>query len=129
MASIESMLMGASTDDEKARMLADSLRGQKRAADLFSMSTISPLAGAARAESQNVMDSAKCGGVLREARQRSDALKAQRDQQQSNWERDFAYKQKNDAAGSGDVTEDNMQLLLAGHLEETQKQFAASSKK
>ncbi len=54
-------------DEEKTRALADSLRGRKRAADFFSVSTINPIAKGAQAEAGDVMASAEEVGGLRKA--------------------------------------------------------------
>ena len=54
-------------DDEKQRMLADSLRGRKRAADFFAATTVPQIAQMAQQEQANVLDSAKQAGVLRRA--------------------------------------------------------------
>ncbi len=79
MATIESMLgIGNLTDDEQMKVMANSLRGKKDAADILSMSTLKPVARSAAAEQGNVVDAANRGGALRAVRQR-DLLDADRD--------------------------------------------------
>ena len=63
-------LMGLGvTDDDRMRALADSLRGRRQAADVFSMSTIQPLSQAARGEQAQIQATAEGIGALRRARQ------------------------------------------------------------
>lgn len=60
-------LLGLEIDDEeKTRALADTLRGRKRAADFFSLSTVDPIARGAQAEAGDVLASAKTAGSLRQ---------------------------------------------------------------
>ena len=66
MSSIDALLRPVSKEDE-LRALADSLRKRKRAADFFAMSTIKPLAAMGKASGEQVMDSVKQQGLLREA--------------------------------------------------------------
>lgn len=56
-------------DDQKTRMLADSLRGRKDAADRFALSTIGNIAGGAQSEQKAVQMGAQQAGGLRKARQ------------------------------------------------------------
>ena len=56
------------TDDQRLQALADSLRGRRQAADVFAMSTISPLAKAAQGEQRRVQATAEGIGALRRAR-------------------------------------------------------------
>ena len=62
-----SALMSPATDEEELQALADSLRGRKRAADFFSLSTIAPLQQMAQGQQREVQDAAKGQGVLRRA--------------------------------------------------------------
>ena len=68
MATLEQLYMiGAPTDEEKARMLADQLRGKRQAASAFALSTVPEIAQSAQASQQNVLQAAQRGGALREA--------------------------------------------------------------
>lgn len=61
-------LMGLDvSDEERLRMLADSLRGKKRAADFFSLSTVPTINEAASAQQKGIASSADAAGVLKNA--------------------------------------------------------------
>ena len=108
---MDALLSGAPLEEDKYAAMADSLRGQKRAADIFSMSTLKPLAGAAQTESGNVMTSAKRGGVLREAARRSAEQKANRIE--DNEYRDRALKQALTISREGRVSAENIAAAKA----------------
>lgn len=67
MADIDTLMGLGISDEEKALMMANKLRGQKQAADLFSMSTIAPIAQGAQAQQQATLQAAERGGALRKA--------------------------------------------------------------
>jgi hypothetical protein len=68
MDAITALLSGDTlTDDQKMKQTADALRGQQRAGDFFSMSTIAPLQQLGQQTSQDAMKAARAGGVRREA--------------------------------------------------------------
>jgi len=72
------VLMGLGLErPDQAQALADQLRGRKQAADLFSMSTIGPVAQAATNEREAILGAAQRGGALIRARKKlEDARKA-----------------------------------------------------
>jgi hypothetical protein len=61
-------LMGgdALTDDDKLKATANSLRNANNAANLFSLSTVAPIANAAKARRSNIMDAATRAGRARQ---------------------------------------------------------------
>lgn len=62
------MMMGLDlTDEERMRMLADSLRGKQEAADFFALSTVPNISGAATARGEELKDTAERVGVLKNA--------------------------------------------------------------
>lgn len=63
-------LMLPISDEDKMRMMAESLRGRKNAADFFALSSIKSIADNAKAEQQYVSDVATRQGVLKEALER-----------------------------------------------------------
>lgn len=102
MPTIDALLgIGNLTDEERMRTMADSLRGQKRAADVFSLSTIAPIAQSARQESANIMGAAEQAGTLRQ-RALTRAAQAERDklatrrfeQGQENWQATFDQRER-----------------------------------
>ncbi len=65
---IEALLNPTADNEEEMAALANSLRGKKRAADFFSLSTIDPISQMAQGSQGEIMDSAKQQGMLRKAR-------------------------------------------------------------
>lgn len=57
------------SDEEKMRVLSDQLRGKKRAADFFALSTVEPIQRAAAGKQQDILQSAQQAGVLNRAMQ------------------------------------------------------------
>ena len=82
-------------DDEQQRMLADRLRGQQRAADFFSLSSVAPISGAAQAEQKRVTNSAAQAGVLRKALDEQRAMNARNQAQISSREREGEADRQN----------------------------------
>lgn len=65
-----SAMLGLDIDDaQKTRMLANSLRDRKDAADRFALSTISNISGGAQGEQASIMAGAEQGGRLRKSLQ------------------------------------------------------------
>ena len=60
-------LLTPASDDEQLAALSDSLRGRKRAADFFALSTIGNISDAAKSEQKAVLKSAERQGQLRRA--------------------------------------------------------------
>lgn len=92
------LLQGTSTDEDKAKELANVLRNRKEAADLFGMSTIGQIAGSAQADSKNVMDAAGRAGTLGEAAKRRKALEARQALEDNRWQQTFDYNKEKDKA-------------------------------
>ena len=66
-AMMQALLGGdALTDDDRLRQTADALRGSNNAAQVFSMSSIAPIAKAAQNRSNSLLEAAKRAGVMRE---------------------------------------------------------------
>ena len=73
MDSIAAMLGLGLEDDQKAKLLADQLRGRKEAADFFGVTTVPTISAGAQAEGKDIMDAATRGGVLVNARKQREA--------------------------------------------------------
>lgn len=125
MASIDALMgLGGLTDEEKAKQLANTLRGQKRASDLFSMSTLKPVASQAQRESASILDSAQRAGATRQkeidrARQEeqfglTQALQREQDaQRQKNFEATMAFNREKEAADQLEKEQSNNPALRA----------------
>lgn len=62
------MMMGLDlTDEERMRLMADSLRGKQQAADFFSLSTVPTISTAANQRVEDLQENAKQVGVLKKA--------------------------------------------------------------
>jgi hypothetical protein len=95
MPTIDALLgIGDLTDEDRMRSMADSLRDQKRAADVFSISSVKPIAQGARAEGKGVLDAAQRAGTRRQTALTRASRKEERAQQQSNWQAEQAFKKE-----------------------------------
>lgn len=88
MADLQSMILGAPTDEEQARLMAQSLRGQRNAADVFALSTVPEVREQAQGRIQQVDQAAQRGGALRQTT-------LNRLQQQKHHEERMAAQEKN----------------------------------
>jgi hypothetical protein len=139
MNSIEAMLSGDMlTDQDKLRATSDALRGSQNAANLFSMSTIKPIAQAATNRAGQFQRAALRRAVLREAALRramdakkaEDARKAAEAAATLDYQRDRQLQQEKDEAamqrklvgtvGAGSATPSNMGKITAKEWQEFQ---------
>lgn len=109
MATIDALLgIGDLTEEERMRTMADQLRGRKRAADVFALSTVKPIAQAAQAEQASVLEAAQTAGGLRQraltraSQEERDRLnreqrQAEFDQNQANWQATFDQNKRDKA--------------------------------
>ena len=74
---MDANIFGASTEDEEARALSDSLRQRNDAQSLFALSTIKPLAAGAQQAQQDTVAASKQAGLLRKAALAAEAKKEQ----------------------------------------------------
>ena len=115
-------LLGLGIEEEPdAEMLAKRLRSRGDAADLFSMSTLQPLAQGAQSERQYVQDDAETVGALRKSMAAAAAAKAEADRQMAFDREKFDYEKLNDAADR--ESDLNKARLAAGGADLTQGQM------
>lgn len=92
--SIDALLRGAPTDEEQLVAMSNALRGKRNAAQLLGMSTVAPISKMGVSGVVDVDAQAAQAGRMRQSEiQRQDALQKAK-QAQQNWERDFAFKEK-----------------------------------
>jgi len=92
-------LLGLGIEEEPdAEMLAKRLRSRGDAADLFSMSTLQPLAQGAQSERQYVQDDAETAGALRKSMAAAAAAKEEADAKMAFDREKFEYEKLNDEA-------------------------------
>ena len=120
---IDALLSGSvPTDEDKLNAMSDTLRKNKQAADLFSLSTIKPISQAAVRSGEDMMTAAKRIGTLREARQRREEAARLREmelaQEQARqavedekWRRE--YQQKEELARQARESKEKLAALKA----------------